>query len=223
MINRLKNIQSFYLSYLCLFGMALISFLYQNHGDFVILLNQLHNPVWDFFFKYWTHTGSTYFFIVAIFLLIFLRRRYGFILSLVGVTVILVSSFFKFVLFPDVPRPSIFFEGQKILAIVDGVQMLDLNSFPSGHSIAAFALGTFISLMLQKNSYSLMLLVMASLTALSRVYLAQHFLIDILAGSLIGIIIATGYYIGFEKYLNKEIVSETDPDQDLEKLNLNDD
>lgn len=135
---------------------------------------------------------------------------------------ILVSSFFKFVLFPDVPRPSIFFEGHKILALVDGVQMLDLNSFPSGHSIAAFALGTFISLMLQKNSYSLMLFVMASLTALSRVYLAQHFLIDIMAGSLIGIIIATAYYIGFERYLNKEIITETNPDRDLEQLDLND-
>ncbi|MEQ6166871.1 MULTISPECIES: phosphatase PAP2 family protein [unclassified Ekhidna] len=221
MINRLRNTRSFYISYLCLFGLSVIFYFYQSHGDFVIWLNSLHNPIWDFFFRYWTHTGSVYFFIAAILILVFLKRRYGLILSMVGIGVSLVSSFFKFVVFPDTPRPSIFFEGQEILAKVEGVQMLDLNSFPSGHAMAAFALATFIALMLQNNGYSLLLLTMACLTALSRVYLAQHFLIDIMAGSLIGIIIATAYYVGFEKYLNKETITEINtPDEDLDKMNL---
>lgn len=222
MMNRFRNTKSFYISYLCLFGLSIIFYFYQSHGDFVVWLNSLHNPVWDFFFKYWTHTGSVYFFVIVVLLLVFLRRRYGLILSMVGIGVSLVSSFFKFVVFPDTPRPSIFFEGQEILAKVEGVHMMNLNSFPSGHAMAAFALATFIALMLQSKNYSLLLFVMACLTALSRVYLAQHFLIDIMAGSVIGIIIATAYYIGFEKYLNKEIISEINtPDEDLNKMDLN--
>ncbi|WP_424962036.1 phosphatase PAP2 family protein [Ekhidna sp.] len=221
MINHLRNTRSFYIIYLCLFGLSCIFYSYQSHGDFVIWLNSLHNPIWDFFFRYWTHTGSVYFFIATILVLIFLKRRFGLILSMVGIGVSLVSSFFKFVVFPDIPRPSLFFEGQEILAKVEGVHLLGLNSFPSGHAMAAFALATFIALMLQKNSYSVLLLTMACLTALSRVYLAQHFLIDIMAGSLIGIIIATAYYVGFEKYLNKETITEINtPDEDLDKINL---
>ncbi|MEQ9052657.1 MAG: phosphatase PAP2 family protein, partial [Marinoscillum sp.] len=188
----------------------------------VIWLNSLHNPVWDIFFKYWTHTGSVYFFTAICILLIFLNRRFGFILALIGISVLTISLFFKFILFPEAPRPIIYFE-PGLLHIVSGVDVLSMNSFPSGHAMAAFALGAFMSLMLQSNNYSSMFLIGASLTALSRIYLSQHFLIDVMAGSLIGVIMATGLYIYFEKYLNREnLGNDNTPDEDLEAMDLND-
>jgi len=168
-----------------------------------LLLHGLHNPAGDFFFTYWTHTGSVYFFVVVVVILILLRRRHGFILSIVGIGVGLVTGFFKYVLCPDVPRTTAYFEGQGILVPVEGVPMLASYSFPSGHSMAAFALATYFALMLQSKGYSALLIVMAFLTALSRIYLGQHFLVDALAGSMIGVIIATAFYMRFEKYLNR--------------------
>ena len=133
-----------------------------------------------------------------------------------------ISLFFKFILFPEAPRPIIYFE-PGLLKIVSGVDVLSMNSFPSGHAMAAFALGAFMSLMLQSNNYSSMFLIGASLTALSRIYLSQHFLIDVMAGSLIGVIMATGLYIYFEKYLNREnLGNDNTPDEDLEAMDLND-
>lgn len=222
MINRLRNTSLFFIPYLCLFGLSTVFYFYQSHGDFVLWLGSLHNPIWDFFFKYWTHTGSTGFFIVTIALLLVIRRRYGLVLSLVGITILLADKFFKYVLFSDTPRPTVFFE-KEMLSLVDGVEMLSTSSFPSGHSMGSFGLATFIVLMLQNNNFSLLLFVGASLTALSRIYLAQHFLIDTMAGSLLGIIIATSFYMSFEKYLNRELTSKVNtPDEDLAEMNLED-
>lgn len=222
MIDRLKNTSLFFLPYLCLFGLATVFFFYQSHGRFVLWLNSLHNPIWNFFFKYWTHTGDVIFFAVIAIGLVFLKRRYGIVLSLVGISVAGIALFFKHVLFPEAQRPIIYFRGYEVLDFVDGVSVLSQYSFPSGHSMAVFALATFLALMLQRNNYSMILLMGAVLTAISRVYLVQHFLIDIMAGSLIGVFTALIFYVGFEKYLNNERVGHMNtPDEDLEELDLN--
>ncbi len=221
MIDRLKNTSLFYIPYLCLFALSMVYFFYQSHGRFVLWLNELHNPVWDFFFKYWTHTGDVIFFGVVTVALIIFKRRYGFILGVTGIFVALISLFFKHFLFPEAQRPIIYFNGYEVLDFVDGVTILSQHSFPSGHSMAVFALAVFITLMLQNNNFSSILLVGATLTAISRVYLAQHFLIDIMAGSLIGVFTGTTTYMVFEKYLNKENVGVlTTPDEDLENMDI---
>ncbi|SNT16582.1 Membrane-associated phospholipid phosphatase [Ekhidna lutea] len=221
MINRLRNTSTFFIPYLILFGIALIFFFYQSHGDFVLWLNDLHNPIWNFFFKYWTHTGSVFFYAAVAIFFIVVRRRFGIMLSIIGVTIAAISFLFKQVLFNTSPRPRIYFEGQKLLDFVDGVNVLSFHSFPSGHSMAVFAMASFLAFMFQNRQHSWLLLIGASLTAVSRVYLSQHFLIDIMAGSLIGLIVSTSFYMAFEKYLNREKTGAFNtPDEDLEELDL---
>ncbi|WP_436517614.1 phosphatase PAP2 family protein [Ekhidna sp. To15] len=224
MIDRLRNTRLFFIPYLSLFTLAVVYFLYKSHGEFVLWLNGLHNPVWNFFFKYWTHTGDAIFFTIITVVLIFFKRRFGLILGLSGISVALVSLFFKHILFPEAQRPIIYFRGYEVLDFVDGVTILSQYSFPSGHAMAVFAMASFVALMLQNNNYSSILFIGATLTAISRIYLVQHFLIDILAGSLIGITIGTMYYMAFEKYLNHELIGEVNtPDEDLEKMDLDED
>lgn len=221
MIDRLRKTSLFFIPYLCLFTLSVVFFFYRSHGEFVLWLNSLHNGPWDFFFKYWTHTGDAVFFGVVAVVLIIWKRRVGLVLGLTGISVAAISLFFKHILFPEAQRPIIYFNGYEVLDFVDGVTILSQYSFPSGHSMAVFALASFLALMLQNNNYSSMLLVGATLTAVSRVYLVQHFLIDIMAGSLIGIITGTLYYLCFEKYLNREQIKVVNtPDEDLAEMDL---
>ncbi|NQZ78074.1 MAG: phosphatase PAP2 family protein [Ekhidna sp.] len=221
MINRLKNTSEFFISYFVLLLLGFSYYLYQDHGDFVVLLNSLHNPIWDFWFKYWTYTGTVPFFIVTVLAVIFYKRRSGIILGLVGILIAAVTFFFKRVLFEQTPRPRVFFEGQRILEFVEGVDVLSLYSFPSGHAMAIFGLASFLALMYQNRINSFLLIIGATLTGISRIYLAQHFLIDVMAGSLIGLIIATSCYMAFEKYINHENdPPSSTPDEDLAALDL---
>lgn len=59
-------------------------------------------------------------------------------------------------------------------------------SFPSGHSVTAFALAFVLSRVYPR--YALLFYGLAVLVAISRVYLAKHFPSDVVAGAAIGIL-----------------------------------
>ena len=59
-------------------------------------------------------------------------------------------------------------------------------SFPSGHSVTSFALAYVLSRAYPR--WSLIFYGLASLVALSRVYLAKHFASDVVAGAAIGLL-----------------------------------
>lgn len=59
-------------------------------------------------------------------------------------------------------------------------------SFPSGHSVTAFALAFVLSRAYPR--YAFLFYGLASLVALSRVYLAKHFPSDVVAGAAIGLL-----------------------------------
>ncbi len=68
--------------------------------------------------------------------------------------------------------------------------MHGMNSFPSGHTITAFAIFIILALIVKKNYLKVFFTTIAILAGFSRVYLSQHFLEDIFSGALIGIGIA---------------------------------
>lgn len=61
-------------------------------------------------------------------------------------------------------------------------------SFPSGHSANAFATAIVLNGFASLGNIPILI---AVIVAFSRVYLGQHFVSDVLAGSTIGIVIAT--------------------------------
>ena len=68
----------------------------------------------------------------------------------------------------------------------------DKYSFPSGHSITAFAIAMSVGLFYP--DLQAVLVVVALLIASSRIILGMHFLSDVLAGSIIGILLGTWTY-----------------------------
>ena len=59
-------------------------------------------------------------------------------------------------------------------------------SFPSGHTTTAFTFAIALSLLNKNKWFSIIFIVIASLVGLSRTLLSFHFLLDVVAGAIIG-------------------------------------
>lgn len=74
--------------------------------------------------------------------------------------------------------------------VMNGLETLlrdrDLNSFPSGHTSAAFAFALAVCLTAPKKWMKAAALIAAALMGFSRLYVSVHFPSDVLAGALIG-------------------------------------
>ncbi len=83
--------------------------------------------------------------------------------------------------FARVRPPTVFGDQARVLG-----EKLFRCSFPSGHSQASFSAATFLTMRLQK--YGWLFFPVAFFSALSRAYVGVHFPIDIVVGSLIGVL-----------------------------------
>ncbi|MBN2523810.1 MAG: phosphatase PAP2 family protein [Bacteroidales bacterium] len=161
--------------------------------DLHIYLNQHHTDFTDIFFKYITVFGSglSFVFVGMIYLLFSFRRSFVVISS--GVLAGLVVQFLKRIVFTGVLRPSVVFEDVTVLHIIDGIKLHTYYSFPSGHSATVFALCFSLAVFAKRKILKLALFCLAGLVAYSRIYLSQHFLIDVYAGSVIGLL--SGFFM----------------------------
>lgn len=166
------------LSFLLIYGKA------QSH----IYVTSFHTRLTDTFFKYLTFLGHGLIIIMLAFLISILRFRWFLLILLSFIISGLLTQILKNFVFPGVMRPSAYFDGVYQLHLIHGVKMLKAHSFPSGHSASAFALFFALAHITRRWHWEIFFLVMAFAVAYSRVYLSQHFLIDILAGSFLGII-----------------------------------
>ena len=154
-------------------------------------LNTLNHTYADYFFKYITHIGDGLSIVIVSIVLLFISKRMFLQVAVSGIIAGAIAQFLKKVVFGAVLRPSAFFQELKIpLHYVDGVDLHSVFSFPSGHSTTIFALTTSLVLITKTKKYDIFLIATAIIVAYSRVYLSQHFLIDILIGSIIGLIIS---------------------------------
>lgn len=164
------------------------------------------NPVIDNFYKYFTHVGDGIFAVIIGVLLLFKNVREGMYVlisyALAGSTASLIKWSENYT------RPHHVFSYYKkhiTIRYVDGIEMLGENSFPSGHSTTAFVLFTSLALITKNQLLKIVFLVLALNAAFSRTYLSQHWLVDITAGSIIGLAYATIIYFVF--YNNPKIIS----------------
>lgn len=186
-----------------------------------LLLNSIHTGFEDTFFKYYSMLAEWPFYIMA--LLPLFWKKYGITLFYAlseltgGAFLQILKRTFCF------ERPVSVFEShpEMTLPLVEGVNMHHNNSFPSGHASTFFVFFTCAALLMtylyqkrdpqhnNRKTWMLMnismviLLTLAALGAYSRVYLSQHFLLDVCLGSIIGFISPCLYfYFGRDKILN---------------------
>jgi membrane-associated phospholipid phosphatase len=148
------------------------------------------NPVIDNFFVYitWLGDGNVAAIIIAIILALNVRNGLAVLVcfAIAGLATYIIKQYG----FDEVNRPSFvfyFFVPDKKLKLIEGLDMHIHNSFPSGHATQAFAIGGLLVFFARAQWQKLSLLLLALLTAYSRVYLSQHWLVDIIGGSIVGI------------------------------------
>ena len=181
---------SFFLVWACLLVFDCMYPKIQTH----LMLNGYHTPVLDTIFRYVTKLGEGFPVYLGVALLLLNWRKGLYVLLGQGVTCI-VTQILKFAFAH--PRPATYFEqmGAELPETVVGVTLRRaMNSFPSGHTSAAFALFTCLALMTPRK-WAPMWMALAWATAYSRIYLSQHFLEDILLGSIIGLICCCAVYM----------------------------
>jgi membrane-associated phospholipid phosphatase len=88
--------------------------------------------------------------------------------------------------FVDASGPQLYFESGQYLHFKDGISIANNAGLPSGHTATAFAIATVVAVMMKHKIRQLPILLAAVLVGYSRMYLAHHFLLDVVTGAFIG-------------------------------------
>lgn len=104
--------------------------------------------------------------------------------------------------FSGMDRPSAFKEQLGNLHWVEGLQLNVHFSFPSGHTAAVYSMCLASTVLVGRKGWGVWFALLAALIAYSRVYLNQHFALDIWAGNVIGSAVtwSTYYFLYRSRY-----------------------
>jgi membrane-associated phospholipid phosphatase len=186
--------------YFLIFALGLILCLLSEKGTFVWWLAHNRSPLLDYFFRYWTFLGDGIMVGIVGIMAAAVRYRYALILFAIGIAQLVASYFFKKIVFGNLPRPRRYFQDVDLSLFVPNVEVYSNHTFPSGHTITAFGLCFFIALMCDRPWVTRLSLLIAVSIGFSRIYLFQHFLEDVVAGSLLGVAVTGGLFFLFAQW-----------------------
>ena len=190
----------FFIPYFVFLAAGAVTLYLIDKGDAVIWFNEHHDAFYDNFFYYSSMVGKGIIFGYFLLFLGIIRFRY----LLIGLSTFLGSGLVAQILkhlFKE-PRPKAFFENFGAFSLVEGISVYSSLSFPSGHTTAGFSIFIFFSLITKYKPAGLIYFLCAASIGLSRIYLVQHFLIDVYFGSIVGTFISIMIY---QIYKNNKI------------------
>ncbi|MDR0425988.1 MAG: phosphatase PAP2 family protein [Clostridiales bacterium] len=159
-------------------------------------LQAIGNPFLDYLMFGLTYLGDELFFMaVALILYWCVDKRFGFKVMNVFIVSAAVVEGFKNIF--DRPRP--YEEGAKSI-----FEPTDGGSMPSGHTHTIANLSTQTALRWRKRPLIILGAVLTAVVALTRLYLGQHYLTDVLVGAALGLGLAWGVSLLFELLKDRE-------------------
>jgi membrane-associated phospholipid phosphatase len=183
----IKSEKYFLLTFVGIWIAALLFLLVVGKVESHLLLNSYHTDILDTFFRYFTQVGGWVPCAVAGVLLVFKKRRVAVVILAGQLTATLITTPLKRII--RAPRPSVVLQELGIqIPAVEGVDLHTTLSFPSGHTSAVFAFCFAMAIFCPKWWQKILCLLVAIAGGYSRIYLSQHFLEDVLAGSVVGIV-----------------------------------
>lgn len=168
-------------------GIILLTF---SVAEIHLAVNEHNNSFLDFIMPVVTLGADGWTIVVACLLMFAWNRKAGLFISLSCLLTSAITWVLKSTLFNGQPRPKWYFTNveQFDLHYVPGVENWLYDSFPSGHTTVAFAFFFSIAICLRQRKIASLLFLAAIAVGYSRIYLSQHFLLDVFFGSLIGTI-----------------------------------
>lgn len=183
-----KNYRTAVAVCLAFLAAVLVFLLIYGKRESFLLINSFYGPRMDFFFRYVTYLGDGLIYIPIVVYCFFWNRKFLIpALAAIIICTLLAQGLKRFV-FEDVMRPISLELENIIIRKVEGEPMRRMHSFPSGHTSTAFTMSLLLSTIMVKRYWAFILPLIAVLVGYSRVYLAQHFVTDVTAGMVIGII-----------------------------------
>ncbi|WP_395784782.1 phosphatase PAP2 family protein [Aquirufa sp.] len=147
-----------------------------------------HHALWaDYIFRFLTSLAEV-FLPIALAVYLYQKKRSFFVPFLTSYAVsTLIIQGIKHLIFPNALRPIAYFAKLHISwDLVPGVDVHTHNSFPSGHTSAAWFMFFWFALLGKSRLWGLFMALIAIGVAYSRLYLMQHFPIDVTFGAGIG-------------------------------------
>ena len=197
-----KTYRFYYLPAFLLIVVGLLVQLYVPKGAAVLYLNDMHTASVDTLFMGITKLGELLGGVLILLVLLVTKKKRSMLIF--GVAIVLstfASQGLKHLVFDTEDRPSVEFTN---LEPIDGLERHKNNSFPSGHTTAAFTFFTVLGLSYSSKWVHSAMPVCASIVGISRVYLGQHYLSDIVTGAVLGLLLTSCVFIWFDrKYPSK--------------------
>lgn len=166
---------------------AAFIFSYGKNNSFLII-NHLNTTLFDYFFQYYTFLGDGLLWIPLLAFVAFKKRDFIPAAVLAFLVCTLLTQFSKWVIFPDAMRPIAVLQDQ--VHTITGLTIHKTSSFPSGHTSTAFTFALLLAFLVRQRFLTFFFPLAAFFVGYSRVYLAQHFVTDVFAGIIVGIISA---------------------------------
>ncbi|HYK76922.1 MAG TPA: phosphatase PAP2 family protein [Daejeonella sp.] len=186
-LGLLKQHRPFVISYLVFILIGLLLKLFFSKASIFLFINGFHSDFFDGFFKAITYLGDGCTVVIVGIALLFVKYRYSVLTFMVCIYTSAVAQILKHIF--NAPRPIKYFEGISPIRTIEGYPVHGSYSFPSGHTMSAFSLAVLFIYILPGKSKYWFIFPIAALTAFSRIYLAQHFLEDIMAGSVLAVVL----------------------------------
>lgn len=177
---------------------AILQLFFFSHEELFLAINSYHAPWADVLMTGLTYIGDGITFAIMLLVILALRKyrlflNAGCILLLVTIVIQFAKHYFNAL------RPTRYFEDPSIIHTVKWVTVHGSCSFPSGHTTTAFAMFCFLALISRNKTAGVVFFMLGIIAAWSRIYLAQHFFVDVYVGSIVGTCSSLLLYMLFDK------------------------
>ncbi|MEP6951846.1 MAG: phosphatase PAP2 family protein [Ginsengibacter sp.] len=196
-----KENRLFFYIFFVFFLASVSILLFFSRANGFYFLNPYHSNFLTIFFTWFTYLGDGFFCVATGILLFILRKRFLSLMVLSSYAISgIIAQALKYCIVEA--RPAVYLKDSSYQYFINDVTLHNLYSFPSGHSASAFALAAVLSFDAKNKNYSIFFLAGAILVGYSRIYLAQHFMDDVLAGAITGLLSSIICRMFFEKLFN---------------------
>ena len=184
-----KNFRIGVILSLILGTMLIVISLLMGKIPFFLWLNTDLGIAADYFFGVYTDAGNSWMWVGILFILYFLKRQELIPLAVASfIFVTIFTQVCKYLIVPNEARPWKAIADHTLIHHVSWVETYLISSFPSGHSATAFTFYLIFCLIIPKKWWIVVGFIAAALVGYARIYLAEHFPLDVGGGILTAVL-----------------------------------